>query len=68
MFYFKGNFRIGFASKRVAGSVSTLCNPPYTENDKPVEVRDWSAIWVTREWWKTDYKFGIALMPKTKNE
>ena len=26
------------ANKTVAGSVSTLCNPPYALTDKPVEV------------------------------
>ena len=25
----KEHYRIGFASKKVAGRVSTLCNPPY---------------------------------------
>ena len=48
-FLFKGTFRIDFASN-FAGSVSTLCSPPYyTQTDKPVEVRDRSAMWVTRE-------------------
>ena len=39
-----------FASKTVAGSVSTLCNPLHVhKTDKPVEVWDRSAFWVTRQ-------------------
>ena len=30
LLYLKEHYRIGFASKKVAGSVSTLCNPPFT--------------------------------------
>ena len=30
LYNLKEYYRIGFASKKVAGSVSTLCNPPYT--------------------------------------
>ena len=41
-----------FANKKVAGSVSTLCNPPYT--DKPIEFWDRSAIWVSRRKLKTN--------------
>ena len=32
------SIRIGFANKTVDGSVSTLCNPPCSQTDKPVEV------------------------------
>ena len=28
--YLKEHYRIGFSGKKVAGSVNTLCNPPYT--------------------------------------
>ena len=45
----KEHYRTGFASKTVAGSVSTSCSPPYTYTYKPVEVWDRSTIWVTRE-------------------
>ena len=36
------------ANQTVSGSVSTLCNPQQIWTDKPVEICDWSAIWVTR--------------------
>jgi hypothetical protein len=64
--WLKENYIIGLARKQNAGSISTSCNPPYTQTDKPVEVRDRSAIWVTGEKWKTDYKLCIASTPKKK--
>ena len=34
----KEHYRIYFANKTVAGSVSALCKTPYTWTNKPVEV------------------------------